>query len=965
MPARSAELNLSGLGEIRSSRPAASGRKPNTQSSHQPHLDTLRNADDPSQKLVNKILANIDTWKPDRWSRELKSVRSNIQSGNLFRIPPYFCQLACTHPGRLLELIAVIRENVFRYAGQNHETDPPEPPNYFSDFSQILGPDRFSSLLGDIASKIIVAIGDSQIGEIQISELVPLLDPKGTSSPELIHACVRVLGEIGCISEVSENTILANWGKVSNIRDHIHQLCASYRAYKHLQNAGKSIGRPNWEETRDLYIENEKRITAPTFTIPHKRDVLYLSDLLIGNYRADVYFVDEVIKYLEKKEPKQRPHTVVCSALIQGDFSHNLAHQRPALVDELDNVDSQLAVAHDLMQRFRSLGIRVIYSMTDTDDMICRAITLEELQKLRSQAKRANKRKLEEHIPYHQQHKLQLSQEFAQVNRFVREVVYPYMLRTGRRLRTEEEIERMTKGKIRMSEYELLRILSEKIQRGEQIDPLYRTAVDIKALTDHWLAVADDLQIKTLFKDGTSHTTCVIHNAHLADTASEANPVAPIIRKLNQELAAGKKIPDLTAVTGHNFHMGIAVDDNKYVVSTPSPLNPPELTHRGHVKRARDRSARIGYRPIPPSSGMVSFRHTGDGRMFVTIYDKQLMDLADISANRVTLLPFGDFQIGSITAIPDFFVTALDIARQRTEEGEVFMEFLGDQIQGRIYPDMPNENQHLGLLRIDSQIELLRRLILRSFADATRGELERYPHIGIIPGNHEWNNYYHLHGSDFTQWLELTFREIFLRAGVEPDGIINRYDAAATRRGDFLRSWIIHKEIAGYGVTAQHMIMERGAKGQLSGPPILQGASLIHGLGGFMDRTKFFLTGHWHNGQWCVLRHKVIGIIPPLARASGYEYMRGYRPNPGAMFIHLGGGKPPELELISAQHLATHEILRGDFNRRKLAKEGFRDDEHFDPLAHGFSNPNSPRSALQKALWHEARQVSAGNIVTF
>jgi hypothetical protein len=171
-----------------------------------------------------------------------------------------------------------------------------------------------------------------------------------------------------------------------------------------------------------------------------------------------------------------------------------------------------------------------------------------------------------------------------------------------------------------------------------------------------------------------------------------------------------------------------------------------------------------------------------------------------------------------------------------------------------------------------------------------------------------------------------------------------------------------------FGVLIQHYLMERGAKGATGGLPVYQASQFVAGGGDNMKSIDILMAGHWHHPQYGLFNDKVAVVGGSMAGQSDYELKLGYRPTPGGTIVHMGGGKPTQLEFVSEQALQSHKIKTGRFTDAQLAEEGYVSDPDFKPARHGIFLPDSfPKSALQKKLRAYGRYASqrAGNLAEF
>lgn len=140
-----------------------------------------------------------------------------------------------------------------------------------------------------------------------------------------------------------------------------------------------------------------------------------------------------------------------------------------------------------------------------------------------------------------------------------------------------------------------------------------------------------------------------------------------------------------------------------------------------------------------------------------------------------------------------------------------------------------------------------------------------------------------------------------------------------------------------------------------------------------MGSIDAMLTGHYHHPSWHMVNDKLGVINGSIAGTSGYEWWRGYNPVIGTTVLHLGGGLPPKLEILTEEALLNYKP-RGYYSDENLARKGFNTDRGFDSREHGFGRlrvrdtdaegvpqqKKLPQSALQKALWDKVEDILRG-----
>ena len=429
------------------------------------------------------------------------------------------------------------------------------------------------------------------------------------------------------------------------------------------------------------------------------------------------------------------------------------------------------------------------------------------------------------------------------------------------------------------------------------------------------------------------------------------NPTDAIQAVIGDLGARGDKVPD--AFTIAHQQQGVALNaGGSWIISTPGLLR-SNINERSSVANLQGESSHRNYttRRMTPTSGAFQMEQTDDGRTLFHVMTDRLLEKASISSDPITIVTFNDWQNGSPTAQPDLQVKLLDyVGTKVLPETHVIFNYIGDIIQGNNFKGSAFEKKRLGLVEIDDQIEFVSRFHMLATADISKSAAENIDHVGIVPGNHEWNSGFVQNGAVHTQWLVSLMREFFLKRGIDPDKQKDFISFYRQWQGgpDHVIGWTGFENVAGYGVMLQHVILEKGAKGGGGRPPIYEANTLNQGVGSLVKSVDIQEFGHWHHDMLGLFNGKVAVVAPSLAGLSSYEWLRGYRPHMGALLMHLGGGKAPVFEFLSPKTLYEHKVQGKYFSEKHLRSLGFKDDRHFDPEKHGFM---TKKGGIQKALW--------------
>ena len=118
------------------------------------------------------------------------------------------------------------------------------------------------------------------------------------------------------------------------------------------------------------------------------------------------------------------------------------------------------------------------------------------------------------------------------------------------------------------------------------------------------------------------------------------------------------------------------------------------------------------------------------------------------------------------------------------------------------------------------------------------------------------------------------------------------------------------------------------------------------------ENTDIGIFGHYHHASYLLGGNKLYVGAGSLNGITGYEYEKGLRAANSIVALHIGGGLPPQIEVIGEKALQTYKIPDGPFSDKSLREnEGLRNDSNFDPTKHTpYLGENSPKSALQKRV---------------
>lgn len=788
--------------------------------------------------------------------------------------------------------------------------------------------------------------------------------------PIVIEKVIDGFLESGFVGENAKGQLrLTARGKKANLD--YHALNNMVRAYD-LLNGKNSMSRSieTTSDVREIYDEHAEKNNVEKISLSVKGNsekTLYLSKLLLGNNASDVTFLDKTLDKLADLPKEMKPDVIVVSGIMEGSHKFEQKNRRPGLVFGLDQ---QYKSAKVYLDKVHSLGSSVVYSMSSEDRQIAKEGALETMRNLKGHADAAKG-----HITYWQQNQMMQDEQFDKILQFQLDVVHPYSMLSGRRLRSADEVSELTNGEVRTEEFILLHEAYEKGLRGEEIPDEHKAVLEMDNIPfpgkEFSVKFVDDLDLKVTTKgkkrgETEDITQMIRSNLQLTDVSLPQNPLAAASSVFRQLRSEGRPTPDGLMVTGQQQVVGVGSGGGEWVMSSGSFIDAQKLLdQRGSVARAGSSPAlrHVSTRRSLARPSAEMHELTNDGRHVITIFNEKLMEKSHAVPERRTVAQFTDWQNGSTTARPDLQVKFADLVASRIlPDRPTYILTDGDIIHGDIYPAHKTENAHMQLVAADAQQAFVIKMLEKSFEHVSADDLKNLMKVGIVPGNHEWNNGNKDNSAVPNAYLVEFFKNLLKSKGIEPEkDQIKGYGSIMTGRGDFFKSWSgVEKDIAGHGVIFKHMLLEKGAKASGDKAPVFQAKTLFEGLSTATKDIDIGLFGHWHHPQYALFGDKLAVVGPALAGISGFEWDRGYGAVMGGTLLHLGGGLPPQIEFINSRALNEYKITKGYFSDKNLATEGFRDDRDFDPGKHGYAQrpTSTTRSALQKALWEMTYDVS-------
>lgn len=751
-------------------------------------------------------------------------------------------------------------------------------------------------------------------------------------------------------------------------------------------------GEPEVEHVKDYgeviqhYEDYWRENALPKVEVTMDKDrvrPLYIADALHGKAMFDPKLLKRFLDYIDKLSPDEQPDMYVLSGLVEGEHKFVRKNHRAELAGNvMRHLTAQLESAKMIVDRLKSKGKPVIYSLSTEDFEECYNQTAETVRNLRNMDNqfRKNNRAF---INYWQLDQLRTLDSWDRIFRFYVDVAYPYMLRSGRSLMDANEVTTASGGKIRVPEFLLLYNAHQRLSKGEKIPSRWSAILNENYITypgkptkdDYVITNGMDLNITT---QGQVYTTRFKHNfADFTDITQKRPNIDAMKEDIEHSLATEGTAPDAEWDAHHDIFFAQAVAEAEngglhWAGWLPSPLRTQQTKESldWNVRGKKERNQRL--RRDIPTPAMITMEQRDDGVVAFDVMTEKFNDKSTISPNRTAVITLNDFQVGSITALVDYSATLADIAfKEIAQNHKVVIVVNGDAIQGNIYKGMANENFATGLLPIDNQVKLVEDILKLTFAGMTQQQKDNIVVVGSTAGNHETRSWSDFTGAMYIAWQRQLFQKLF---NDDNPNRVKEFKAFETPQGAFIRGSVGFEENlagSGYGGIFMHEVKDTKGKGGEPGAAVLATKQMNNAHALLYRPYDFSFHGHWHNEQLTLNNDKLGIIAASMAAPSWYEYTKALQSHAGLTVTYMGGHLPVRVEFWPKKTLAKHKITSGPLNDEALADEGFHTDEGFDPLVHGFAIPpmlddGRPASALQKKLWntiwHNAfeRQVLLG-----
>ncbi len=242
-------------------------------------------------------------------------------------------------------------------------------------------------------------------------------------------------------------------------------------------------GPRGWSDVKSVYekfkADNTLDEVSLVLSKPDVR-VAFLSGLLLGSPDADVDFATRMLKYYQQTSVENLPDVIVISEILAGGFQYRYKGKKETLV--YPSVNDQFGYARSYIQQLEDLNNpTIIYNMGPSDFEVAHNYTIETMRMLRHNGKPLADR--DKHgLTEFSADKLKEDKAWAIHKRFQQAVVFPYCLRSGRRLLSADEVSSATGGKVRMEEYLMLYSVYQALLEGWDPNPSFASIVNVQNL---------------------------------------------------------------------------------------------------------------------------------------------------------------------------------------------------------------------------------------------------------------------------------------------------------------------------------------------------------------------------------------------------------------------------------------------------------------------------------------------------
>ena len=690
---------------------------------------------------------------------------------------------------------------------------------------------------------------------------------------------------------------------------------------------------------------------------------LYMADLLAGSKYSDNKFFNEVVKEVADLPSDMKPDEIVMSGLYMGDFGGRLKNKKWMLHGALRTLDDQFAAGKEKLDQLKELGIPVVYARSDNDNDIIEEMTHDAFRQLEA----LGKQHLKEHVDdvdvkrnWSGTEKRKANPHWQEYYRFTKYVAFPYCVRAGRNLLTAEQVRDLTNGECVEPEQEILFEAHKLLAKGKRLQPKHKRVLDHSALKDgNGLKIVGDFEHDITIR-GEEFNDLVRHRFN-----TNGNPLSNYfgkVEKIRGNLAAeGEDEYDNIILMGQQEAAGVFRPDNHAIHSIGAFQDP-----RKALKEDGDIFTSTANTASKPILGRGRFHHasasaierTNDGIQRVTIFNKKLRDVSESIPDRVCVMMQCDWQSGNLAARPDYQLKQLDMVNRKLSQMAVVLGLGGDMVEGRNYFDFNRESGRTGMGGMDQQVEFVKLMIEESLEQLTPAQM-RNLFVKETIGNHEWNSgTFKVNGYSFADPFIDVYKQAFRAKGFslqEARERVQFQDTIITKRGEPVKTYSTTFYLGDMGFELRHFF--GAGKGTGGMPPAFVGHGQSVGLGDTREDIHVGLFGHYHHPNYMLGGNKLYLGAGSLNGMTGFEYERNLRSSNAVVALYVGGGLPPQIEVMGERYLAGYKIPDGPFSDKEIRQNyGFRNESGAEALHSPYIE--GPKTALQRVALELGRQAS-------
>jgi hypothetical protein len=687
------------------------------------------------------------------------------------------------------------------------------------------------------------------------------------------------------------------------------------------------------------------------------QNTLYLSELLVGSKYTDSEFFNDVVDQVRNLPADMKPDEIVTSGWYLGSYEGKNKEAWRMMKPGLRSLDNQFRRGKEQFTKLRELGIPIVYARSDNDTEIIDEMTYTAFDEMFELAK-AHVMQHEESVAVKRQfsrrQKWKANPNWPEYYRFTKYVAFPYCIRSGRMLRTAEQLTEQTGVEHQVPERELLFDAYRRLSNGQRLLAEHLAVLDKGALRDSAdLTIVGDFE-HVVTTRGSTYTDLVRHKLQTSSVLLGNYFKNPKRIRGYAESEGALDNYDNMVLTGSHEAAGVMHPDNKATHSIGSLQDPKRaLKEDGDIltSSANTIARQIFGRGRYHNASATSIARTDDGRQIMTFYENKLREVAESIPERTAIMSVCDEQIGSLSSRVDYLLKQLDRVSETLKVQKVVLNFGGDRLHGRNYSDFPRESGRTGLMGMDQQDDLSITILNMWLDSLTKQQYDNLT-VNVTTGNHEWNSgTLKWHGYSFAAPVYHAFVSGYMNKGYsreEAETRVNFHDTIETDKGEPFKTFSTIMHLGAFGIEMRHLIGKGGGTGGL--PPALMSQKNAVDLGGIKKDIHLVMIEHYHHPSY-VLSNGMLHVgSGSIAGLTGFEYDFGLRPVISTSTVQVGEGKPTQLEFVTEETLIKHKIKDGPFSDKVIADTyRLRTDPGHDPYRHGlYTAGETPKSAVQK-----------------